>query len=99
MKKKAALILVPTLAMTLMLGTVLVMTVPAIVASGPGDGPTNNDLAPARDCTYFTFSSCPDSCARECIPSDCDINIGCSMDCDAPGSCFDLTRPGWGGDD
>lgn len=96
MKKTALLITVPTLSLALAVGAVLITATLPVADAG---GPDEDHQLPARSCEWFTFSSCPSSCVRECIPSECDLLGTCTLDCDGPGSCSSPSRPDVGGDD
>tara|TARA_Y100000310_G_scaffold338759_1_gene429360 strand:- start:772 stop:1365 length:594 start_codon:yes stop_codon:yes gene_type:complete len=47
-----------------------------------------DDSGVGEICGDFTYSSCPESCERACIPSSCDGDV-CTSDCDGLGSCFE----------
>ncbi|MFC1748056.1 beta-propeller domain-containing protein [Pseudomonadota bacterium] len=50
---------------------------------------------PDDQCSEETYSSCPESCAKQCVPKSCISKNGvtvCTPDCDGVGSC---TLPSW----
>jgi len=91
MTSNAIRILVLVMAAVLAMGVTLVLTLPAIGA------PESRKDYSAREkiCSAYTFSSCPDSCYRQCIPSACSPDRSCTADCEGRGSCrYDPVRKG-----
>lgn len=46
------------------------------------------DKSKNSECSKYTYSDCPSDCNLKCLPSVCNDNGACTMDCgDVPGSC------------
>lgn len=55
-----------------------------------------NNLADAPDldsCGGYTYSSCPTSCEKICLPSICSGDKECTADCDGANSCYRPKTP------
>lgn len=88
MKENAVRILVLALAVALIVGVAVILSMPAI-----GAPRSRNDFSwRMKTCESFTYSTCPESCYRQCIPSLCSADRGCTADCEGPGSCTYVPR-------
>ncbi len=58
---------------------------------------TNNSIEAGKNCTDYTYSTCPGSCVAKCTSSSCSEpnengEVACTSDCDGPSSCVEKNK-------
>jgi hypothetical protein len=80
-----------------LVGTILGMALlGTATAREPGVPDAVLERARPAKCAAHTYSTCPDRCVRQCVPSWCEPAAGggmaCTLDCEGPGSCRPLVE-------